>query len=97
MVSMRELIDSEEFRNAKSKLTCVLGIDISGEIVTTDLAKMPHLLIAGTTGSGKSVCVNSLLMSILYRATPDEVKFLIIDRKMVEFSKYKGFLICLFL
>lgn len=90
MVSMRELIDSEEFRNAKSKLTCVLGRDISGEIVTTDLAKMPHLLIAGTTGSGKSVCVNSLLMSILYRATPDEVKFLLIDPKMVEFSKYKG-------
>lgn len=90
MVSMRELIDSEEFRNAKSKLTCVLGRDISGEIVTTDLAAMPHLLIAGTTGSGKSVCVNSLLMSILYRATPDEVKFLLIDPKMVEFSKYKG-------
>lgn len=90
MVSMRELIDSDEFRNAKSKLTCVLGRDISGEIVTTDLAAMPHLLIAGTTGSGKSVCVNSLLMSILYRATPDEVKFLLIDPKMVEFSKYKG-------
>lgn len=90
MVSMRELIDSNEFRSEKSKLTCVLGRDISGEIVTTDLAKMPHLLIAGTTGSGKSVCVNSLLMSILYRATPNEVKFLLIDPKMVEFSKYKG-------
>ncbi|MGN1125859.1 MAG: DNA translocase FtsK 4TM domain-containing protein [Ruminococcus sp.] len=90
MVSMRELIDSDEFRDAKSKLTCVLGRDISGEIVTTDLAKLPHLLIAGTTGSGKSVCVNSLLMSILYRATPDEVKLLLIDPKMVEFSKYKG-------
>ncbi len=90
MVSMRELIDSDAFRNEKSKLTCVLGRDISGEIVTTDLAKMPHLLIAGTTGSGKSVCVNSLLMSILYRASPDEVKFLLIDPKMVEFSKYKG-------
>lgn len=90
MVSMRELIDSDVFRDAKSKLTCVLGRDISGEIVTTDLASMPHLLIAGTTGSGKSVCVNSLLMSILYRATPDEVKFLLIDPKMVEFSKYKG-------
>ena len=90
MVSMREIIDSDEFRNADSKLTCVLGRDISGEIVTTDLAKLPHLLIAGTTGSGKSVCVNSLLMSILYRATPDEVKLLLIDPKMVEFSKYKG-------
>lgn len=90
MVSMRELIDSDKFRNAKSKLTCVLGRDISGEIVVTDLAKMPHLLIAGTTGSGKSVCVNSILISILYKATPDEVKLLLIDPKMVEFSKYKG-------
>lgn len=90
MVSMRELIDSAEFRNASSKLACVLGKDISGNIVITDLAKMPHLLIAGTTGSGKSVCVNSLLMSILFRATPDEVKLLLVDPKMVEFSKYKG-------
>lgn len=90
MVSMRELIDSDKFRNAKSKLTTVLGRDISGEIVVTDLAKMPHLLIAGTTGSGKSVCVNSILMSILFKATPDEVKLLLIDPKMVEFSKYKG-------
>ena len=83
MVTMRELIDSDKFRNSKSKLTTVLGRDISGEIVVTDLAKMPHLLIAGTTGSGKSVCVN-------YKATPDEVKLLLIDPKMVEFSKYKG-------
>lgn len=90
MVTMRELIDSDKFRNSKSKLTTVLGKDISGEIVVTDLAKMPHLLIAGTTGSGKSVCVNSILMSILYKATPDEVKLLLIDPKMVEFSKYKG-------
>lgn len=89
-VTMRELIDSDKFRNSKSKLTTVLGRDISGEIVVTDLAKMPHLLIAGTTGSGKSVCVNSILMSILYKATPDEVKLLLIDPKMVEFSKYKG-------
>lgn len=90
MVTMRELIDSDKFKNSKSKLTTVLGKDISGEIVVTDLAKMPHLLIAGTTGSGKSVCVNSILMSILYKATPDEVKLLLIDPKMVEFSKYKG-------
>lgn len=89
-VSMRELIDSDEFEESKSKLTCVLGRDISGAIVTTDIAKMPHLLIAGTTGSGKSVCVNSLLISILYKASPDEVKLLLIDPKMVEFSKYKG-------
>lgn len=90
MVSLRELIDSQEFKNSKSKLSCVLGRDISGEVVVTDLSKMPHLLIAGTTGSGKSVCVNSLLMSILYKASPDEVKILLIDPKMVEFSKYKG-------
>ena len=90
MVSMRELIDSNEFKSAESKLTTVLGKDISGEIVVADLAKMPHLLIAGTTGSGKSVCVNSILMSILFKASPDEVKLLLVDPKMVEFSKYKG-------
>lgn len=90
MVTMRELIDSDEFRSSKSKLSAVLGRDISGEIVITDIAKMPHLLIAGTTGSGKSVCVNSILISILFKATPDEVKLLLIDPKMVEFSKYKG-------
>ena len=90
VVSIRELIDSEEFENSKSKLTCVLGKDIAGKIITTDIAKLPHLLIAGTTGSGKSVCVNSLLISILYKATPDEVKLVLIDPKMVEFSKYKG-------
>lgn len=90
MVSMRELIDSKEFAKGKSKLTVVLGRDISGNIVATDLCKMPHLLIAGTTGSGKSVCVNSILLSILYKASPEEVKLLLVDPKMVEFSKYKG-------
>ncbi len=90
MVTLRELIETDEFREHPSKLNCVLGRDISGEIICTDLAKMPHLLIAGTTGSGKSVCVNALLMSILFKATPDEVKLLLIDPKMVEFSKYKG-------
>ena len=90
MVTLRELVETDEFKNHKSKLNCVLGRDISGEIITTDLAKMPHLLIAGTTGSGKSVCVNALLMSILFKATPDEVKLLLVDPKMVEFSKYKG-------
>lgn len=90
MVSIRELIDSDEFENSKSKLTCVLGRDIAGNIITTDISKLPHLLIAGTTGSGKSVCVNSLLISILYKANPDEVKLVLIDPKMVEFSKYKG-------
>ena len=90
MVTLRELLETEEFKKHKSKLNCVLGRDISGELVCTDLSAMPHLLIAGTTGSGKSVCVNSLLMSILFKATPDEVKLLLIDPKMVEFSKYKG-------
>lgn len=90
MVTMRDLVDSNQFKAGKSKLTCVLGEDISGDIVVTDLGKMPHLLIAGTTGSGKSVCVNSILLSILFKATPDEVKLLLIDPKMVEFSKYKG-------
>ncbi len=90
VVSIRELIDSDEFEASESKLTCVLGRDIAGKIVTTDIAKLPHLLIAGTTGSGKSVCVNSLLISILYKAAPDEVKLVLIDPKMVEFSKYKG-------
>ena len=90
MVSMRELIDSTKFKKAKSKLSVVLGKDISGNTIVTDLAKMPHLLVAGTTGSGKSVCVNSILISLLYKATPDEVKLLLIDPKMVEFSKYKG-------
>ena len=90
MVTMRELVETDEFKNHKSKLNCALGRDISGEIVCSDLAAMPHLLIAGTTGSGKSVCVNSYLMSILFKASPDEVKLLLIDPKMVEFSKYKG-------
>lgn len=90
VVSIRELIDSDDFEDSKSKLTCVLGKDIAGKIITTDIAKLPHLLIAGTTGSGKSVCVNSLLISILYKATPEEVKLVLIDPKMVEFSKYKG-------
>lgn len=90
VVSIRELIDSDEFEESKSKLTCVLGKDIAGNIITTDIAKLPHLLIAGTTGSGKSVCVNSLLISILYKASPEEVKLVLIDPKMVEFSKYKG-------
>ena len=90
MVSMRELIDSTQFKNAKSNLTVVLGKDIANNIVSTDLSKMPHLLIAGTTGSGKSVCVNSILLSLLYKAKPNEVKLLLIDPKMVEFSKYKG-------
>lgn len=90
MVGMKELITSSEFKHAKSKLTVVLGRDISGNIMTADLAKMPHLLIAGSTGSGKSVCINSFIMSILYNARPDEVKMLMIDPKVVELGVYNG-------
>lgn len=90
MVTAREIIDRDEFYQAKSKLTVALGKDITGQAAYADLAKMPHLLIAGTTGSGKSVCLNSMIVSILYRARPDEVKFLMIDPKKVEFSVYNG-------
>lgn len=89
-VSMRELIENHEFSQQKSLLSAGLGRDISGQAVYCDIAKMPHLLIAGTTGSGKSVCMNSIIVSILYRAKPDEVKLLLIDPKKVEFSKYAG-------
>lgn len=88
-VSMRELIDTPEFKAQKSILSAGIGKDIAGNTVYCDLAKMPHLLIAGTTGSGKSVCMNSIIVSILYRAKPDEVKLLMIDPKKVEFSKYE--------
>ena len=90
MVSMREIIDTPQFRDAKSKLNVALGKDITGNIICADLAKMPHLLVAGTTGSGKSVCLNSMIVSILYNAKPDEVKLLMIDPKMVEFTIYNG-------
>lgn len=89
-VYLRSLIDSDEFRNAKSKVTAALGIDITGAKVFFDIAKMPHLLIAGATGMGKSVCMNSLIISILYKARPDEVKFIFIDPKKVEFNMYNG-------
>src|SRR5699024_10280408 len=82
VVRMRELIESNTFATSKSRLTVVLGRDIAGEIATADLAKMPHLLIAGSTGSGKSVCINSLIVSLLYKSTPDEVRFLMIDPKV---------------
>ncbi|MBQ7741297.1 MAG: DUF87 domain-containing protein [Eubacterium sp.] len=89
-VSMREIIDTDEFDSQKSILSAGIGKDIAGNSVFCDIAKMPHLLIAGTTGSGKSVCMNSIIVSILYRAKPDEVKFLMIDPKKVEFSKYEN-------
>ncbi len=89
-VCLRDLIGSKEFQNAGSKLTVALGKDIGGQIVLTDLAKMPHLLIAGTTGSGKSVCTNSMIQSVLFRARPEEVRLLLIDPKQVEFGIYNG-------
>ena len=89
-VSFRELVESEEFKNAKSKITFAVGKDIAGKVKVTDIAKMPHLLIAGATGSGKSVCINTIIMSILYKAKPDEVTLIMIDPKVVELSVYNG-------
>lgn len=89
-VTMRETIDTPQFRDSKSKLNVALGKDITGKVVCADLAKMPHLLVAGTTGSGKSVCLNAMIVSILYNATPEEVKLVMIDPKMVEFTMYNG-------
>ncbi len=90
MVGIREIVDSAPFRNSKSKLTVALGKDIAGQVIVADIAKMPHGLIAGATGSGKSVCINSIIMSILYKASPDEVKLLMIDPKVVELGIYNG-------
>ena len=87
---MRELIESNQFQTAKSRLTVALGRDIAGEVTVADLAKMPHLLIAGTTGSGKSVCINSMIISMLYKSSPEEVRFLMIDPKVVELGVYNG-------
>ncbi len=89
-VGLRSLLDTAQFRGAKGKLTVALGQDIEGRAVLTDLAKMPHLLIAGTTGSGKSVCTNSMIQSVLFRSNPDEVKLILIDPKKVEFGVYNG-------
>ncbi len=90
MVRLREVIDSDEFRNFKAKTAFALGKDISGKPIVTDISKMPHVLIAGTTGSGKSVCINSLITSILYKADPNDVKFIMIDPKVVELKVYNG-------
>ncbi|MDN5298175.1 MAG: segregation ATPase FtsK/SpoIIIE, family [Clostridiales bacterium] len=90
MVTIKEVLSSPDFRQQKSKLTIGLGKDISGNPIIGDLSSMPHLLIAGATGSGKSVCVNTIISSILFHATPDEVKFLMIDPKVVELSNYNG-------
>ena len=89
-VRIREILEAPEFVSAKSKLTVALGKDISGNIITADIAKMPHGLIAGATGSGKSVCTNSIILSLLYKNSPDELKLLLIDPKTVEFEPYNG-------
>jgi S-DNA-T family DNA segregation ATPase FtsK/SpoIIIE len=89
IVTFRDILDAKTFWNS-SRLCVGLGMDIAGEVVLADLSKMPHLLVAGATGSGKSVCINTLIMSILYKAYPDEVKFIMIDPKMVELSMYNG-------
>ena len=90
MVSLRDILSAHEFRESKSKLTFAVGKDITGNIILGDIAKMPHVIIAGTTGSGKSVCTRSIIMSILFNATPDEVKLILIDPKIVEFKIFEG-------
>ena len=89
VIYLKEIFDSAVYQNNNSLLTLALGKDIAGDVIVTDLAKMPHLLVAGTTGSGKSVAVNAMILSILFNATPDEVKFIMIDPKMVELSFYQ--------
>ena len=88
MVTLRELLESKEFQKSKSNVSFAVGKDIGGRTVVTDIAKMPHMLVAGATGSGKSVCINTLIMSILYKASPDDVKFIMVDPKMVELTAY---------
>lgn len=90
MVHLRDIIDTEKFKNDKSKLAFALGKNVAGEEVVTDIAKMPHVLIAGSTGSGKSVCINTLIASIIYKAKPSEVKLVMVDPKVVELSVYNG-------
>ncbi len=90
VVHLREIIDTDTFKNHKSKLAFALGKDVAGKEVVTDIAKMPHVLIAGATGSGKSVCINTLISSIIYKAKPSEVKLLMVDPKVVELSVYNG-------
>jgi len=89
-VMLRDLLDSDAFRNAKSCLSFGLGKDIEGNLIISDIEKMPHVLVAGTTGSGKSVCINTMIMSILYHAKPTDVKMILVDPKVVEFSVYNG-------
>ncbi|QRG70653.1 FtsK/SpoIIIE family DNA translocase [Brevibacillus choshinensis] len=90
VVSLREVLEAPQYQDAPGKLTVALGRDISGEPIVADLTKMPHLLVAGATGSGKSVCINGLIMSILFKAKPEEVKLMMVDPKMVELNVYNG-------
>src|SRR5207244_5318083 len=90
LVTLRECVESEEFQNHPSKISFVLGTDVAGTPQHADLARMPHLLVAGATNSGKSVCLNALIASLLYRARPDELKFLLIDPKRVELTLFDG-------
>lgn len=90
MVAFRDLIESTEFNQSKSNVSFAVGRDISGQVIVTDIAKMPHLLIAGATGSGKSVCINTLIMSIIYKAKPEDVRLIMVDPKVVELSVYNG-------
>lgn len=89
-VSLREILESDSFRSSRSKLAFAVGRDIAGNAVVGDIARLPHMIIAGATGSGKSVCTNSIIMSLLYHATPEEVKLILIDPKIVEFTVYEG-------
>lgn len=89
-VMLRDLLESNEFKNSKSSISFAVGKDISGKVVVADIAKMPHLLVAGATGSGKSVCINTLIMSIIYKADPEDVKLIMVDPKVVELSVYNG-------
>ena len=89
-VSIRELLESEAFEKSASPITFAVGKDIAGKTIVADIAKMPHLLIAGATGSGKSVCINTIIMSIIYKADPEDVKMIMIDPKMVELRVYDG-------
>lgn len=89
-VFLRDLLESDTFQKHPSKLAFAVGKDIGGQVVVTDIAKMPHLLIAGATGSGKSVCINTIIMSIIYKADPEDVKLIMVDPKVVELSVYNG-------
>ena len=89
-VSLRDVLQNKAFSGAKSKVSFAVGKDIAGQCVVGDIAKMPHMLIAGTTGSGKSVCINSILISLIYKSSPEEVRLILVDPKMIELGMYNG-------